>query len=203
MMTLTRGYIRHLWCQKSLRVILVVLMGLILCGCKGKQTNINKKSLSGNKPSQKLAATAKVKDLQLRLDNLLSPIAYHYDSAGKPDPFQPFLKSYFNLKAYKAKRAKKPGPKKRTINCTSPLACMDLGQLTLVAVISESNGTRIAMAQDAAGKGYILTEGTRIGFRNGKVIQILPDKVVVAEEGEDLRGRPITIKRALLLHPEE
>ena len=80
---------------------------------------------------------------------------------------------------------------------------MDLGQLRLVAVITESGGKRIAMVQDASGMGYLINKGVKIGYNKGSVKDILPDKVIVEEETENAWGRHMTRERILVLHPEE
>jgi len=59
------------------------------------------------------------------------------------------------------------------------------------------------MAQDAAGLGYILKIGQRVGFKGGIITQILPDKVIIEELDENIRGEKIKVKRILALHPEE
>ena len=157
-------------------------------------TSITKKSTAIN--------SKKVKDFQVRLERLLEPVAYYYSSDGKPDPFQPFLKTAPKISK---RTAKKRSPKKgvrRPEICATPLECMDVGQLTLVGIIANDKGNRIAMAQDAAGIGYFLQPGLQVGYRNGRVKKILPDRVIVEEELEDIRGKLTLQERVLLLHPE-
>ena len=72
-----------------------------------------------------------------------------------------------------------------------------------VAIITKENGMKMAMAQDAAGIGYLLNPGVRVGFRNGRVTDILSDRVVVTEETEDIRGQATLQNRFLFLHSEE
>jgi len=52
---------------------------------------------------------------------------------------------------------------------------------------------RVAIAEDAAKKFYPLLKGTRIGLRNGKVIEILADRVIV-EEYENNKAKRIILK---------
>ena len=136
--------------------------------------------------------------LEARLRRLLEPSGYRYDPAGKPDPFRPFVKT-----TSPARRPKKAEAKGKAEECTTPLACMDVGQLKLVAIVTSESGRAVAMAQDAAGIGYIIEVGDRIGRHSGRVSKILPDRVIVTEKALDIRGRPVPVERILLLHPEE
>ncbi len=188
-------------------LLLSVLMVLVLTGllaCSKDQSRSGKAAKKQGEAGQKMVVTAKVKDLQSRLEMLLKPISFHYDPSGKPDPFQPFLKTSFSSSVRGAAKAKaRKNKNKSQRSCATPLECMDVGQLRLVAIITQGDGARIAMAQDAAGLGYVLTIGTRVGYRHGKVVKILPDRVIVAEDAEDLAGNTITRERILSLHPEE
>ena len=133
--------------------------------------------------------SAELKNLKKRCDQLFAPIPSNYNPSGRPDPFRPFLKT--------------PLSGGRPETCATPLECMDLGQLRLVAVITESGGKRIAMVQDASGMGYLINKGVKIGYNKGSVKDILPDKVIVEEETENAWGRHMTRERIVVLHPEE
>jgi type IV pilus assembly protein PilP len=50
----------------------------------------------------------------------------------------------------------------------------------------------IAMVEDASGKGYVVKKGTYIGDREGRVTDILPDRLIVTEQGIDDLGKPIS-----------
>ena len=158
----------------------------------------NSDSTVAQKNNEKISP--KVKEYMERLDKLLSPIAYTYSPAGKPDPFQPFIRN--NSAARRTKQARNR-QKTKPAQCTTPLQCMDVGQLRLVAIIIGDDGKNLAMAQDASGIGYILKPSTPVGYRNGHVKAILPDRVVIEEESEDIRGDVVLAQRVLLLHPEE
>jgi len=142
----------------------------------------------------------KVKEYEKRLRQILAPVAYKYNPLGKPDPFKPFLRT-------------NPGPKKiepksrakaiRPDECSTPLECIDIGQLTLVAVVTGDDSSSWAMAQDASGIGYLLKKGMKVGYRGGKIVAILPEKVIIRETIEDLSGKKIKRNRVLYLHPEE
>lgn len=171
----------------------------LLFFCPGHCQAALKKRAETNK-TKPVKTSEKVREFQERLNRLLEPVTYKYVPAGKPDPFQPFIQN-------KPQVIRRAGAKKKKFTrpdkCATPLECMDVGQLRLVAIVVEDTGENIAMAQDASGIGYILKKGTRVGFRNGHVIQILPDRIVVQEEAENIRGEMTLTNRVLFLHPEE
>nr|HDN01249.1 hypothetical protein [Deltaproteobacteria bacterium] len=182
--------------------ITISLYGLCcLSGCKDK-TAATPATTSVTEKSNRINSK-KEKDFQARLERLMEPVTYDYSSNGKPDPFQPFLKTAPKVSKRIAMKRKTKKEFKRPEICATPLECMDVGQLTLVGIIANDKGDRIAMAQDAAGIGYFLQPGLRIGYRNGRVKKILPNRVIVEEELEDIRGELTLQNRVLLLHPEE
>ncbi len=190
------------WCKKDLHNLLVAgVVGLTIASFimpLSSAAATAKKAVSSSKHRQ----SKKVEEFQRRLDRLLAPVSYTYSPAGKPDPFQPFIKNKPAVQITKQSRANDSKPAKPE-KCSTPLECMDVGQLRLVAIVIEDNGDNIAMAQDASGIGYILRKGMRIGYRNGHVTDILPDRVVVQEEAENIRGEMTLTNRVLFLHPEE
>ncbi len=152
------------------------------------------------KNSKKMAAQSKeIVSLKARLKSLMNPKLYVYNPAGKPDPFQPF----WNVGLVQLNSPAPVGRVQTNQNCITPLACMDVGQLTLVAVVIPKHGRPMAMVQDASGMGYVLHIGTRIGEHRGRVYRILPGKVIVREEVKDLNGNLVYRKSVLLLHPED
>jgi Tfp pilus assembly protein PilP len=187
----TNIHYREFITYTSLLVTISLCSLCCLSGCKDKTavtpaaTSITKKSNSVN--------SKKVKDFHARLKHLLEPVTNSYSSDGKPDPFQPFLKT---AQEVSERPAGTPGM------CANPLECMDIAQLTLVGIIGNDKNNRVAMAQDAAGIGYLLQPGMRVGYRNGRVKKILSDRVIVEEKFEDIRGELILQKRVLLLYPE-
>lgn len=138
----------------------------------------------------------KVDDFSKRLNEMLKGSTFKYSPGGNPDPFVPIFKSEVTVSSADAKP-------KRPSKCLTPLDCIDVGQLTLVAIITNSYGKRIAMAEDASTLGYVLTEGMSIGSNEGKIVEIAPDRVIINEKGVDLRGNPATIERNLFLHVKE
>jgi hypothetical protein len=84
----------------------------------------------------------------------------------------------------------------------SPLERYDLRALTLVAVIWDSPAPK-AMVEDAAGIGYTIGVGTRIGTALGVVKAIEPDRVIVEEQFSDFYGETKKRESVLELRPEE
>ncbi|MEN6375236.1 MAG: pilus assembly protein PilP [Smithella sp.] len=96
---------------------------------------------------------------------------YSYNPAGKPDPFQPFVEEEV--------AAKKKAEKKKA-SSIFPLQRIEVEQFKLVGIAGDPN-RRVAMVEDVAKKFYPLSVGTCIGLNNGKVVEILPDRVIVEE----------------------
>ncbi len=193
-----RGCHRDFLVYTGLFIVLSVCGICCLSGCKDKSDITPSRATKMRQ--QRPINSEKVADLQKKLKHLMQPVTYHYASVGKPDPFQPFLRT--------APETSKPmTPKKRGAAkpeyCSTPLECMDIAQLTLVAIITIDRNNRIAMAQDAAGIGYFLYPNQRIGYHNGRVKKILSDRVIIREKVKDIHGNLITRKRVMLLHPEE
>jgi Tfp pilus assembly protein PilP len=187
----------------SVTSLLITISLCSLCclsGCKDK-TAVIPATASITKKTATIKSK-KVKDFQVRLEHLIEPVNYHYSSAGKPDPFQPFLKTTPKVSRRTARKRRQKKEVRKPEACATPLECMDVGQLTLVGIIANDKGNRVAMAQDAAGIGYFLRPGLRVGYRDGRIKEILPDRVIVEEKLEDIRGVLTLQKKVLLLHPE-
>ncbi len=75
------------------------------------------------------------------------------------------------------------------------------GQLRLVAVMGVQ-GSIIAMAEDMAGKGYVLKEKMLIG-RHGQIVQIADSKVIIKETRKTKAGREITSDIVMSMKKEE
>ena len=102
-----------------------------------------------------------------------------YNPKDKIDPFEPLFRDKPSVALVKKKR-KKRVPR-------TPLERIDLSQLKLVGIIMASSGNR-ALVEESSGKGYVIKNGTYVGTNAGKVVKIEKDKVVVAEEYEDVLG---------------
>jgi len=74
------------------------------------------------------------------------------------------------------------------------------GQLTLVAIV-QSARKQFAMVQDFTGKGYIITEGIKIGKR-GVITDIVPNQVVIEETAFTRAGKKLTNEVIMYLKQE-
>ncbi len=114
----------------------------------------------------------------------------YYDYTGKIDPFKPL----FSEETITGVGRPRDGGNRPL----TPLERVDLSQLKHTATIIASSGNR-AMVTDSSGKGYVVVVGTYIGINNGRVSQILMDKIVVEEEVENILGKVSIHKRELKL----
>jgi len=105
---------------------------------------------------------------------------YSYNPLGKPDPFKPFV-------AVKIAATKKDGK----VESIFPLQREDAANFKLVGIVGDQT-RRVAVVEDSAKKFYPVFIGTRIGLNNGKVTDILADRVTV----DELEGKKI--KRLIL-----
>ncbi|ACN14214.1 PilP [Desulforapulum autotrophicum HRM2] len=118
-----------------------------------------------------------------------------YSSTGKIDPFRPLIET-------QAKPAipADEGQKKPTRELT-PLEKFDLSQIRLVAVVLAESG-KVAMVEEASGKGYVIKIGTYIGKDGGAVEQILQDRIVIREMVKDFRGKAVLRIKEMKLHKQ-
>ena len=107
---------------------------------------------------------------------------YSYNPMGKPDPFKPFIEMQVDV-AKKAKASK--------VESIFPLQRDGVESFNLVGIMGDET-RRVAVVQDAANKFYPLFIGTRIGLNNGKVTNILADRITV----DELDGKKV--KRIIL-----
>lgn len=101
-----------------------------------------------------------------------------YDPRGKRDPFVSFIKVEDRRKAG------------TDTSALPPLQRYDLGELKFVGVIWMKTGAR-GLVEDAEGKGYSVTVGTRIGRSGGVVSRITGKEILVREEFVGNRGEKI------------
>jgi len=123
---------------------------------------------------------------------------YRYDPKGKIDPFKPFVRLELPTPS-------KKGPeKKKLTGHLTPLQRVALDKVRVTG-IAGSSSKRVAMVEDGGGggKGYLVYVGTLIGENSGKVIQILPDRVIVEEKLGESKGKEKMHRVALKLHKEE
>lgn len=154
------------------------------------QTPETKKDSPATAPSETLSAetemTTKSPAETFDTRSLVPNLALGYDSKGRIDPFVPLVKEepvvVENKELIEAKDAVR---EKRT---KTPLEKIELDQLELKAIIIAPSGNK-ALVEEANGKGYIIRKGTYIGRNDGKVIEILKDKVIVEELTENIQGK--------------
>jgi type IV pilus assembly protein PilP len=101
---------------------------------------------------------------------------YHYDPAGKPDPFRSYIKELGRLKSAAA---------------ATPLERFDLSQIAVSAVIWGNKKPR-ALIHDPSGKGYIVAVGTPVGKNDGRITDIGDGRVLVKETYVDFEGQATT-----------
>ncbi len=109
---------------------------------------------------------------------------YIYNPSGKPDPFRPFV-------TVDAAIVKQQVAKKAEVSMF-PLQRADIERYRVVGIAGDKDH-RVAICEDAAKKFYPLYVGTRIGLYNGRVIEILADRVIV-EEYETKKPRRVILK---------
>lgn len=132
---------------------------------------------------EKQQATAPQPSAPLQSPVPLIENTYNYNPAGKPDPFRPFVEEVI--------AAKKKAEKKKVLSIF-PLQRIETDQFKLVGIAGDQKH-RLAMVEDATKKFYPISIGTRIGINDGKVLEILPDRVVV-EEGRGKKAKKIILK---------
>jgi type IV pilus assembly protein PilP len=108
---------------------------------------------------------------------------YSYNPVGKLDPFRPFVEEEI---------AAKKKVEKKKVSSIFPLQRTEVEQFKLVGIAGNQT-RRIAMVEDVSKKNYPLFIGTHIGVNNGKVVEILPDRVII-EEYKTKKAKRIILK---------
>lgn len=124
---------------------------------------------------------------------------FNYRSSGKADPFKPFMET---APVQPKKTDKVPAAKGRPI---SPLQQAEIDQFRLVGIAGDDE-RRTAVVEDAvAKKHYPLFVGTYIGPNGGRVVSILPDRMIVEERtlGQPQSKKGKTRRVTVMLHKEE
>jgi type IV pilus assembly protein PilP len=80
----------------------------------------------------------------------------------------------------------------------SPLQRYDLGELKFVGMIWGPKGAH-ALVEDAEGKGYTVTVGTKIGRGGGVVTRISDGVILVKEEFRDFTGTKVVRESSMKL----
>ena len=112
---------------------------------------------------------------------------YSYNPSGKPDPFRPLVEAVkpeaINVKKQVAKKAEAS---------MFPLQRAETEKYRVVGIAGDKDH-RVAIAEDTGKKFYPLVIGTHIGLYNGKVIEIMADRVIV-EEYETKKAKRVILK---------
>lgn len=118
----------------------------------------------------------------------------YYDAQGRIDPFLPLIQE----KVEEPQSAVDDNPQR----ILTPLEKIELGQIRLVAVVTMEN-KRIAMVEEATGKGYEVIIGTYIGRNQGKVSEINDNSIIVTELVKDFRGKLKEQTQEIKLHKND
>jgi type IV pilus assembly protein PilP len=124
-----------------------------------------------------------------------APSAYRYNPAGKSDPFLPFVEIDLAVKKEKEKRLLKEDELKKKAAVAaaagspgrpiSPLQQAAIAQFRLVGIAGDAQ-KRIAIVEDGVAKRfYPLFVGTYIGPNGGRIVSILPDRLIVEERFQE------------------
>lgn len=151
---------------------------------------LSSQAVSGN--DQATGANPAIGQPPLDLSSTIAdPLAvFTYQVEGRPDPFSPFI----------TEKAASTLNMDELVGSEEPLTGMQLfepGQLTLVAIVFEKNA-ELAMVEDAAGQGYALRPGMKIG-RNGIITAITPNQVIIEETSVTRAGKKSTNNIVMLL----
>jgi len=174
---------RPFFCKKTLLADpLRGIFGLILLFCFGW-------------PSSTLAAETTDTGTTIPTAEVKSQPAFEYQLENRPDPFVPFITE---------KAASSNVNMDEVVENDEPLSGMQLfepGQLTVVAMV-KTGKEYLAMVQDFTGKGYVLSEGMKIG-RHGVVKSFTPQSVIVEETTVTRAGKKSVTEVVMLLKKEE
>lgn len=118
----------------------------------------------------------------------------YYDAQGKIDPFLPLIQE----------KVEEPQPivDDQPQRILTPLEKIELSQIRLVAIVITEK-RRIAMVEEATGKGYEVTIGTYIGKNQGKVSEINNNSIVVTELVKDFKGKLKEQTQEIKLHKND
>jgi len=129
------------------------------------------------------------------------PRADSQRTVGKPDPFRPFIEA--NIEPRARAQGKAEAGKVRPL---SPLQQKEIGQFRLVGIAGDDKKRTAVVEDRVAKKFYPLQVGTYIGLNEGRVTEILSDRVIVVEqieEQEKKTKKTQTRRIVVMLHKEE
>lgn len=121
-------------------------------------------------------------------------VAFEYILEDREDPFVPFITERATTSDVNMDEIIEPETKLTGMQLFEP------GQLNLVALL-KMGGEDFAMVEDFTGKGYMISEGTKIGKR-GIVKDIVTNQVIIEETAQTRAGKKIVSKTVMVLKKE-
>ena len=138
------------------------------------------------KPAPKAQASPQPASRKAEEPQKKAETASLYDPRGKRDPFVSFV------------REVTPQRGKNDLAAVPPIQRYELGELKLVGVLWTNKGAK-ALVEDAEGKGYSVTTGSRIGRAGGVVTRITEKELFVREEYSGYQGEKMFRENTLQL----
>jgi Tfp pilus assembly protein PilP len=192
---------------------LVFVLAFILAACEGDKPQAPR--VVAEKPTAKVAVQEEPREEKK------AEASFTYTRTGKSDPFKPFVElapvvalapppggervlpgsplpgqpGVEGAAKVEGQPAGPTPPPTRPKTPPTPLQRFALKDLKLVGIITHPEGNR-ALVVDLDGKGYIVSEGTAMGLRNGVIKTITAGEVVVEEE--EVSGGKVTEKSVVM-----
>ena len=110
-------------------------------------------------------------------------VAPEIDFANLRDPFE----SYLEVVAAQKKAALEKQASQRSSRELEILEAFDLDTLKLVAIFTMGD-KRVAMVEDAQGKGHLVSQGNYMGKNNGRIEKLTDDTIYLVEQVSDPAG---------------
>jgi len=150
-------------CPKQIALLFVIPSALLLVGCSSPKP-FSKHTSSLKK--QKITKSKKTSAPMTTVSGVLNEFNYYDGWKGNRDPFQPH-----GMKRVKKKTTSGPIVSERIRKLKSALERYELGQLRVVALVT-STANPMALVKDPMGNGYVVSAGTYIGRKNGRITRI-------------------------------
>ena len=150
--------------------------------------SINADNADRNGGKKDLAQVSEASEIQADTDiqtGVLKPADSEvYVAKSMIDPFKPLIQEKKETPVPEIEKPEKPQ------RILTPLEKMELSQIKLVAVVIMGD-RKIAMVEEATGKGYEVGMGTYMGKNGGQVVDITFDTIVVKEIVTDYKGNEV------------
>jgi len=171
--------------MKSIIVLLILFIAVFLSFAQDAENTSEAKA-----PPE----PADIENAQSKIQQKLASIAqmadgtYSYNPVGKPDPFRPFIDIDTSAKKIETKK-----DVDKNLSSIFPLQRVATENFRVVGIIG-NEARRLAIVEDATNKFYPLFKGTHIGTKSGRVIDIMADRVIVEERGEENKPKRVILK---------